>query len=148
MKLASRLPEGDHNGLRSMERAMLDDPKRPRPVIVILNASKITQDADNGSREVTARILHVESFHPDDLAEVERLVRRGREYASGQPTLPLEIEDEISRALQGVLDGEEPYDPAAFAPDEEDLDDRAQEEDDDDYDPFEDDLSDDAEPKA
>lgn len=109
MKLAGKLPEGDHDGTKNLERQMLADPKKPRPVIVILNASRITENADTGSREVTGRILHIEQFHPDDLEEVERLIRRGREHATGQQVLPLEIEDELDKVLQGVLDGEEPY---------------------------------------
>lgn len=110
MKLSGKLPEGDHNGLKPIETDMLEDPRKPRMALIVFNASKVTTEVVNGSREVTAQILHIEGLHPDDLDEYgEKLLRRGMEFRTGQPTLPMELEDEIDKVLQGVLDGEEPY---------------------------------------
>jgi hypothetical protein len=46
-----------------------------------------------------------------DLGAVEQMIRRALEFRSGQPTLELELEDEIRAAFEAMKDPDSTEDP-------------------------------------
>ena len=109
MKLSGKLPEGDMNGLSSIEKDMLEAPKKPRIALMVIDGDKISTNVSTGARELTARIRHVDVLAPGDMPLVEQLLRRAAEHRTGQAMLPIQMEDEIDRILALALaDGEEP----------------------------------------
>jgi hypothetical protein len=99
-KLNSGLPKDPgKNGLAWIGRDLLNNPQNRHIMLAVVDCSKITTDTDTGSREPTARVLRIERVHPDDVPEVERLVRRALEHRMGDTVLPLDVEREIDAWL-------------------------------------------------
>lgn len=96
MKIASKLPEGDRNGLTVVARAMVDDPHATHVVLAVLDCSRLTTDTDTGDVIPTARIRRVEVLLADDKQPAEQLMRRAMDARMGGTVLPLELEDELT----------------------------------------------------
>lgn len=86
-------------------------PKRLRAVLAIIDAKRVNIDSDSGQEVVTVRFKRVELLLPSDLSAAEKLIRRALEARSGQTTLPLDLEDEISQAFAEMADPNSAVDP-------------------------------------
>lgn len=99
--IAGKLPSGDGNGLEAIITDLIDTPKKMHMAIVILDAKKVTKDADTGEEIPTARIRRIEVLTTDEDRKVcERLMRRALDARTGREALPYDLEAEI----QGVFD--------------------------------------------
>jgi len=99
-KLSSGLPKDpERNGLAWIGRDLLTNPQHRHLMLAIIDCSRITTDTDTGMREPTARVLRIERVHPQDVPEVERLVRRALEHRQGDAVLPIDVEREIESWL-------------------------------------------------
>ncbi|MBO0816566.1 MAG: hypothetical protein J2P30_15670 [Actinobacteria bacterium] len=116
VKTGALLPSGEENGLQwiageLVEEGALRRPKRLRAVLGIIDARRVNVDSDNGQELVTIRFRRVELLLPGDLPAAEKLIRRALEARSGQTTLPLDLEDEITQAFAEMADPESAVDP-------------------------------------
>jgi len=103
------LPRGEENGLAGIARELIDDPKRYRAIIAIVDCKRVTVDNDTHEEQATIRIRRAEVVLPADLGAAEKLIRRALEFRTGQATLPLELEDELEQAFREMtLDPENP----------------------------------------
>lgn len=103
--LSGNLPAGDANGLTTIIRELIDEPKRLHAIIAIVDCRKVTTDSDSGEVIPTVRIRRVEAIRlPADLGAAEQLMRRALERRSGQTVLPLDLEDEMRRAFDGITE--------------------------------------------
>ena len=96
------LPKGEGNGLNEIATDLCKDQKRLRVVIGFVDCRRVTIDSDTADQVATVRFRRVEVLLPGDLGEAERLLRRALESRSGQEQLPLELEDEITKAFAGL----------------------------------------------
>lgn len=101
--LSGRLPSGEANGLAAIVRALVDDPGAVHVLVVLADCVKVTQLVESGATVPTVRIRRVEAISdPDDMAALRRLLMREYERRTGQPTLPLELENDVEAAFGGV----------------------------------------------
>lgn len=100
MKLLSKLPKIE--GLSMLSDAMTNQPSIPRVLLLVVDTQKLTTNLDDGSIEPTARILKIEPVARVDIPEAEKLLRRAVESRTGQATLPLDLEDEITVLFEGM----------------------------------------------
>lgn len=100
MKLSSKLPKDNMNGLSEIAPALQQDPRATHVALVVLNAQKFVEDVDTGEVEPTMRILRIERILPQDASTAETMIRRALEARTGQTTLPLDVEDEITRIFK------------------------------------------------
>lgn len=115
MKLAGRLPKGDANGLATIDNILAAEPEMRHVAMVVLSTHKITTDIDSGDTEATMRIDRIERVLPGDAEVAEQLLRRALQKRSGQTTLPIEVEDDISAVFREALLEIEDDDPATDA---------------------------------
>jgi hypothetical protein len=101
-KLSATLP--DDHGLGAIARQLVDEPETVHVVLALVDTKKITTDVDSGDAEATARIRQLEVIAGEDLQWVERAMRRARERRTGATMLPIELEDDLSQALAGIVD--------------------------------------------
>jgi hypothetical protein len=121
------LPKGEANGLAAIAAELLREPRRLRAALVIYDCRRGTEDYDTADTVITVRIRRAEPLLPDDLGEVEKLVRRALEARTGQQVLPLELEDEIAQLFREMNDpdsADEPEPPEPEPPAEPGDDDR------------------------
>ena len=95
-KLASKLPDGDSDGLYPVGRRLIEDPRTARAVVGTVVCQKITTDHDTGAVVVTARFSQIEAILDEaDAAIVERLIERASRRRSGREPLPFELEQQF-----------------------------------------------------
>lgn len=102
LKMSSKLPKGDANGLSGIVGDLVENPHKVHALLVLVDCSKVTTDQDTGDTLPTARIRRAEVVRRQDLKEAERLVRRALEERSGTTVLPMELEDEITAAFADI----------------------------------------------
>jgi hypothetical protein len=107
------LPKGEANGLAAIAAELLREPRRLRAALVIYDCRRGTEDYDTADTVITVRIRRAEPLLPDDLGEVEKLVRRALEARTGQQVLPLELEDEIAQLFREMNDPDSAEEPPA-----------------------------------
>lgn len=100
--ISGSLPKGDANGMGPAVRGLIDYPHRLQVMIAIIDCAKITNKPDTGEIVPTARIRRVEMILRDDLAVAEQLMRRALESRAGRSVLPLELEDDLRMAFEGI----------------------------------------------
>lgn len=101
-KLSPSLPEGDANGLAALAPDLVHDPRQPHLVIAVVNCKRVTTDADTGASVPTARIIQAEPILGQDKDLAVQMMRRALEERTGQAVLPLDLEDEINAAFDGI----------------------------------------------
>ena len=110
LSMSGKLPGGTTNGLAALLPLLLDDPTRVRAAIVLLDVDRVTEDPGTGDRVPRVRIRSIEPVTGDgDAREIQRMFRRAVERRTGQPELPLELEQEIDSIFDiegGPADGE------------------------------------------
>ena len=111
VKGTALLPKGDKNGLSAIADELLKEPLRLRAALVVFDCKRGTEDYDLSDTVVTVRVRRVEMVLAQDLGAVEQMIRRALEFRSGQPTLELELEDEIRQAFEAMKDPESAEDP-------------------------------------
>jgi hypothetical protein len=97
--IGGSLPVGDGNGLAAIASDLVSNPAQMHVMIAVIDTAKITRKTDTGEQVATVRVRRIEAVLPADLASAERLMRRALEHRTGQTTLPLELEDEISQVF-------------------------------------------------
>jgi hypothetical protein len=117
VKNTAVLPKGDGNGLADIAGALVAEalnaaPLRLRAVIAIVAPRRVTVDAKTGDEIATVEFRRVEVLLPGDLDAAEKLLRRALEARSGQTTLDLELEDEITKMFADMANPDSPDDPA------------------------------------
>jgi hypothetical protein len=110
------MPKGEANGFAAIAADLLREPRRLRAALVIFDCRRGTEDYDLADTVVTLRIRRAEVLLPDDLGEVEKLVRRALEARTGQQVLPLDLEDEITELFRQMTDPDSAEDPADEPP--------------------------------
>ena len=114
------LPKGeDASGLLAIADHLVKDPLRLRAALVVFDAKRGTLDYDADDTVVTVRVRRWELVLPQDLDAVQQMIRRALEFRSGQTTLPLELEDEISQLFKSMQEPDSPEDPEEAGPPEE-----------------------------
>jgi hypothetical protein len=111
VKGTALLPKGDKNGLSAIADELLKEPLRLRAALVVFDCKRGVEDYDLSDTVVTVRVRRVELVLAQDLGAVEQMIRRALEFRSGQPTLELELEDEIRKAFEAMKDPESVEDP-------------------------------------
>jgi hypothetical protein len=103
MKMASKLPDGDSNGLGSLTRKLVEDPTGLVVCVAVIDASQILLDVDKGTRQPTVRIQHIEPMlDEEDRRSATRLLT-GAYQARTSEQLELPGLDEFLRVGTGVL---------------------------------------------
>ena len=102
MNLSGRLPGGDANGLDYIANALVPYPKMLHVVIAIVDCRKVTLDSDDGTKTPTVRIRRLEVVPSEDRSPCERLLARAYERRTGQTTLPIDLEDDVRSAFDGL----------------------------------------------
>jgi hypothetical protein len=109
VKKQALLPRGEENGLASIAADLAKDPKRYRAVIGIVDCKRGGIDYDTNQEDLTVRFRRIEVVLRGDLGAAEQLIRRALEFRSEQPTLPLELEDELEATFKEMqIDPEHP----------------------------------------
>ena len=117
VKTNAVLPKGEENGLADIAGALVAEalnaaPLRLRAVIAIVAPRRVTVDAKTGDEIATVEFRRVEVLLPGDLDAAEKLLRRALEARSGQTTLDLDLEDEITKMFADMANPDSPDDPA------------------------------------
>lgn len=90
MSLASKLPDSDLNGLRTLRSDLVKHPEQTRVAVVVLDVAKITHNVVDGIQSPQLRVRAIEPL--DDVAadEVHELMRRAYSQRTGKAELDLE----------------------------------------------------------
>jgi hypothetical protein len=116
LKAQAKIPKSDDkNGLIELAGILADEatgraPARKRAALVIFEPLRVTIEKD-GTEKVTIEILRAETILPEDTPGAEKFLRRALEKRSGETTLPLELEDEITEAFGAMKEPDNPKDP-------------------------------------
>jgi len=98
--LSGRLPSGEANGLAAIVRQLVDDPEAVHVLVVLADVVKTTHLVESGNTVPTLRIRRIEAIGDGgDRAQLQRLLQREYERRTGQPTLPLELEEDVRAAF-------------------------------------------------
>lgn len=101
-KFKGALPKGDANGIGPIVAALIDKPHTYHVVLAILDCARTTTDNDTGEVIPTARIRRIEVVMPADLRTARRLMDRALEQRTGRTMLPLDLEDDLRAAFEGI----------------------------------------------
>ena len=107
VKLNSRLPVGDRNGLDSLGAQVANHPTGKFALIMLCDVVELTTKVDTHQRIGKLRILQVEALSRKDFAAGEQLLRRAHESRTGQQTLPEHIEVDVTQAFHPHDDEDE-----------------------------------------
>lgn len=118
MKLNSKLPKGDADGLSPLEGTLHKKPKSHVVALVILDVQGQYQDQETLAWEVTTKIRRIESILEEDREEATRFIRRAFESRTGETTLPIELEKDLESALKSAPLYEPSDPPAGETPDD------------------------------
>ena len=109
--LSGRLPSGEANGLAAIVRQLVDDPADVHVLVVLADCVKVTRLVESGDTVPTVRIRRVEAISDgEDRAQMRRLLMREYERRTGQPTLPLDLENDVRAAFDEADPPDDPPD--------------------------------------
>lgn len=111
IKSTAILPKGEANGFVAIAKELRDEPLKLRAALIVFNAKRGTEDFDQADTVITVRVLRVARLLPQDLPHAETMLRRAVEFDSGETTLPLDLEDEIRAAFEGMKEPDSTADP-------------------------------------
>ena len=115
VRSAALLPKGEANGFAAIAAELLRDPRRLRAALVVFDCRRATS-VTGEQVGCGCRIRRAEVLLPDDLGEVEKLVRRALESRTGQQVLPLDLEDEITSLFREMAERISPEDEQSSRP--------------------------------
>lgn len=99
------LPKGDANGL-APHSSMLVRPENRKKLwvgLVILSVPVLVEDTDKNTTQGKARLRRIELIvDPADAADLQRILMRAYERRTGAAVLPLELEQDVERAFDGL----------------------------------------------
>lgn len=98
-KLAAVLPKGEGNGLDSLARKLIDNPREIHVAVILIDCKKILTDNDSGEVEPTARIRRVEVIEDSDRDLASKMLRRALEKRTGKTVLPFDLEEDLRSAF-------------------------------------------------
>src|SRR5436190_13777615 len=98
--VASKLPDGDGNGLGVIYGTLIRRPHKCHVVIAIVDCSKVTTNPDTGKVKPTARLRRIEVVTEDDLLIAEQLLSRAVDNRLGHEQLPFDLEADIHAAFK------------------------------------------------
>jgi hypothetical protein len=108
IKLISKLPAGDGNGLVAILPELLTDEPQHFVVIALVDAKEVVLDKDSRTRTARVRLRRIEVvLRPDDQKVVRRIMERSLNQRMGTEQLPYDLELEITDAF--VTDDEDHY---------------------------------------
>jgi len=92
VKITSKLPSDERNGLGAISAALCDDPEGTHVIIAVVDCSQITTNIDNGDVIPTARIHSVEAFDAGspEAAQLQEMLRLHFQRRTGRRELPLD----------------------------------------------------------
>lgn len=92
VKISTKLPSGERNGLGAIAAALVDNPEAVHVIVAAVDCSQITTNTDNGDVVPTARIHAVEAFeHGSPEADrLDAMLRQHFQRRTGRRELPLE----------------------------------------------------------
>lgn len=100
IKISSRLPDGDGNGLVAILSELVRDRQQTFVGIVLLDGKTVNLDKDTGEKVPTARIRRIEVIlGDDDKAVCRRLLERALETRTGREQLPYDLAAELDSAF-------------------------------------------------
>jgi hypothetical protein len=103
MKMSASLPDDDGNGLGVIAASLVEHPTRLHVIVALMDCRRITVETDTGRQEATARVRRIEVvLDDDDKAAIRRLLQRSFERRTGVTVLPLELEDDLRAAFEGI----------------------------------------------
>jgi hypothetical protein len=106
--LSGRLPTGEANGLGPIVAQLVDDPGAVHVLVALVDAVKVTQLVESGDVVPTLRIRRIEAItDPADRKSMQRLLMREYERRTGQPVLPLALEEDVTAAFAGTPDADD-----------------------------------------
>lgn len=118
LALSGRLPRGDANGLAAIVHQLVDDPGNVHVLVVLADCVKVTRLVESGDTVPMVRVRRVEAITDSaDRASLRRLLMREFERRTGQPVLPLDLENDVRAAFDEDGTGEPPSDPSAAGDD-------------------------------
>jgi hypothetical protein len=98
--LSGALPDGDGNGLAAIAAQLIEEPRRVRVILALVDTVKITSKVDDGSRTATVRIRRIEAITDSaDMAHLRRILEREFERRTGQTMLPFDLESDVRSAF-------------------------------------------------
>jgi hypothetical protein len=107
--LSGRLPSGDANGLAAIVGELVDDPDRIHVLVVLAGCLKVTHVVKDNAQVPTVEIRRIEAISdPGDRAALQRLLMREFERRTGQPVLPLELEQDVEAAFGNAPPDDDP----------------------------------------
>jgi len=98
--VASKLPDGDGNGLGVIYGTLIRRPHKCHVVIAIVDCAKITTNADTGEIKPTARLRRIEVVAEDDLLIAEQILSRAVDARLGHEQLPFDLEADVHAAFK------------------------------------------------
>ena len=101
VKLNSRLPVGERNGLDALgAQIAAGHPTGTFALMMLCDVVELTTKVDTNQRIGKLRILRIEALGRKEFAAGEQLLRKALERRTGQQMLPEEIEIEITEAFR------------------------------------------------
>jgi hypothetical protein len=107
VNLSGHLPDGESNGLAAIVRELVENPAKAHVLLCIVDAQKITENVDDGTRTPTVRVRRCEPISdPDDAMTMRRVLVRGYERRTGKAVLPFDLETDLRDIFdEGTTDG-------------------------------------------
>jgi len=107
IKANALMPKGETNGLATIAGQLVAEglnrkPRRLHAVVGLVDVRRVATDADTGDELATIRFRRVELLREADLAAAEQLIRRALEDRLGETVLPLDLEDDLRAAFEGL----------------------------------------------
>jgi hypothetical protein len=97
-RLSAILPDGD--GLSALDDDIIRNPKALRVCIAVFDCPRWTHNAENDTDVPVMRVRRIEVIaDKSDADRLLMLLRREYERRTGQTVLPLDLEDELRKAL-------------------------------------------------
>ena len=100
ISVASKLPDGDGNGLVAIHSTLIRRPHKCHVIIAIIDCSKITTNPDTGEISPTVRLRRVEVITDEDVPTAELLMMRSLDSRLGHEQLPFDLEADLRAAFK------------------------------------------------
>lgn len=100
VKLGSRLPAGEFNGLDAIAEELRKDPHATRVLLLIVDCKEITTKLDTEDTVAALRIRRAEPLRGRQLTAAKKLYLQAMEQRTGRQALPIDEQEEIDAAFE------------------------------------------------
>jgi hypothetical protein len=101
MRLSSKLPSGDGNGLVAILSELVRDNRDMHVAICLVDGKTVVLDKDTGEKVPQARIRRIEVvLDEEDRKIARRLMERALSARTGRETLPYDLAAELDEAFE------------------------------------------------